>query len=286
MAKYHRCKFLDHISIIALKENLDWKKIWDKNNDLQRLKKRSSANMLYTGVPGSSRKRPDALIIPDKEKKYSKHNVDMEHKFEIPVIKLYLRLRVLKADYKPVKDGTDYTLEISDARGKSWTEKGKGWDPEKLGDDSPEYNQEEKKFTLPKTKDGLIEVRIPPTAQKGKLCVRLEAKDTDAAGQQEPSGNRGEVPVEWDLQIGALNPVMETASNKWCTPGVQQRLNNLGFYCDTIDGIAGDKTKAAIKQFQSKFKLEIDGLAGQIETQPQLQKVHDTSGPVEVPEDD
>ena len=78
---------------------------------------------------------------------------------------------------------------------------------------------------------------------------------------------------------------MEVAPTKRCVPGVQQRLNNLGFYCDTIDGIAGDKTTTAVKRFQSKFKLEVDGLAGQTETQPQLQKVHDTSGPVDIPED-
>ena len=46
------------------------------------------------------------------------------------------------------------------------------------------------------------------------------------------------------------------------TTWVQKDLNYLGYNCGAVDGVAGSKTKQAIKSFQSDFKLAVDGIAG------------------------
>ena len=43
---------------------------------------------------------------------------------------------------------------------------------------------------------------------------------------------------------------------------VQAKLNELGYNCGTPDGVAGTKTKNAIKSFQKSKKLTADGVAG------------------------
>ena len=44
---------------------------------------------------------------------------------------------------------------------------------------------------------------------------------------------------------------------------IQQKLKNLGYYDGAVDGIFGEKTTAAIRQYQSKNGLAADGIVGQ-----------------------
>lgn len=64
----------------------------------------------------------------------------------------------------------------------------------------------------------------------------------------------GEEPdVElYKLRIGHLNPHDDVT-------GAQQRLGNLGFQPGPIDGIVGPRTKAAIRWFQEKHDMTVDG---------------------------
>ena len=43
---------------------------------------------------------------------------------------------------------------------------------------------------------------------------------------------------------------------------IQTKLKRWGYYNESIDGIYGSKTVAAVKQFQSKNGLTVDGIAG------------------------
>jgi len=43
---------------------------------------------------------------------------------------------------------------------------------------------------------------------------------------------------------------------------IQTKLRALGFYSDSIDGIYGSRTEAAVKKFQRSKGLTVDGLAG------------------------
>lgn len=43
---------------------------------------------------------------------------------------------------------------------------------------------------------------------------------------------------------------------------LQSRLSYLGYYKGSIDGIYGSQTKAAVRDFQSRFGMKVDGVAG------------------------
>jgi N-acetylmuramoyl-L-alanine amidase len=75
--------------------------------------------------------------------------------------------------------------------------------------------------------------------------------------------------VEWELRIGHLDPTTEVS-------GVQGRLNNLGHPCGKVDGVVGARTRAALRQFQSRHGLKPTG-AIDAATSNALRKAHDQS---------
>ncbi|MEW5977115.1 MAG: peptidoglycan-binding domain-containing protein [Acidobacteriota bacterium] len=97
--------------------------------------------------------------------------------------------------------------------------------------------------------DGTIEVEVPPTATTAFLKI-----------------GAGEDLFQMRLKLGGLHPV-ETAT------GAQQRLQNLGFDCGPIDGLIGPRTRGAIRNFQAKFGLKLDGKLTP-ETRDQLRHQH------------
>jgi len=80
---------------------------------------------------------------------------------------------------------------------------------------------------------GLLEVGIDPAARGGRL--------------QMPDDN-----LECALALGHLDPLDELI-------GVQQRLQNLGFYFGEADGKDNEDTRAAIADFQASVSLEATG---------------------------
>ena len=58
---------------------------------------------------------------------------------------------------------------------------------------------------------------------------------------------------------------------------VQTMLKALKYYSGDITGNVGDKTKAAIKQFQKEFDLTADGVAGP-KTIAKLESVYNSKG--------
>lgn len=64
-----------------------------------------------------------------------------------------------------------------------------------------------------------------------------------------------------------IQPTVEAATLYWGSTGsdvreVQQRLKNWGYYDGTVDGVYGAKTFQAVKNFQSKNGLAVDGNVG------------------------
>lgn len=100
--------------------------------------------------------------------------------------------------------------------------------------------------------DGLVEAPIQATTQEATLSVKLT--------QPEDTG------YTWNLKLGALDP--ETTMT-----GVQARLNNLGYNTGAVDGIQGPRTTEAVKEFQTKYQLKVDGIVGPI-TRGKLVEVH------------
>jgi N-acetylmuramoyl-L-alanine amidase len=82
---------------------------------------------------------------------------------------------------------------------------------------------------------GVIKIPIPPNARSGTLLI-----------------NEGESEESYDLQLGSIDPPSTVT-------GAQARLNNLGYFCGDVDGIAGELTKAATSHFQKDHGLEATG---------------------------
>jgi N-acetylmuramoyl-L-alanine amidase len=102
---------------------------------------------------------------------------------------------------------------------------------------------------------GLVQETIPISAQQGELIVWL-------------SDEAGEEGISFPLQIGDLDP-LETIS------GVQARLHNLGYKCDSVDGDLNEQTKAALRQFQTSVGLKATGVIDAA-TRSKLRDIHDT----------
>ena len=70
--------------------------------------------------------------------------------------------------------------------------------------------------------------------------------------------------------ISTMSPRVETAyaavyqqgSKGNAVKTMQQKLKNWGYYKDSVDGIFGSKTKEAVKYFQRKNGLKVDGIVG------------------------
>jgi hypothetical protein len=258
MARNHRCQGSDHISKLTADAGFqDWQTIWNANPTLQQ--RRANPNILFKGDRYSA---GDTVRIPDSESRIETGGTGSHHPFVVEDNRLFLRIRILKDDFTAVTNAS-YTLTVD-------------------GAPAPFEGQTDA--------NGQLEHEIPRTAQSGQLVVRVPGDQTDAASPPPaadasappspppPPGSpplRGPVPVSWNLQIGALNPIMENAPDRWCISGVQQRLNNLALNTGPIDGIKGPNTEAAIREFQRIFGLDVDGKPGQLQTQPKLQEVHD-----------
>jgi N-acetylmuramoyl-L-alanine amidase len=94
--------------------------------------------------------------------------------------------------------------------------------------------------------DGLLKTEVPADAKSATLFFM---------GQKT------------QLTLAGLDPVTRVT-------GVQQRLNNLGFWCGPVDGIVGPLTRRATHAFQIYAGIEADGIIGD-QTRKALLDVHD-----------
>lgn len=58
------------------------------------------------------------------------------------------------------------------------------------------------------------------------------------------------------------NPTYEGVTTGDSVIGLQNALKSLGYYAAPVDGIFGDKTRAAVLAFQTSYSLVADGLVG------------------------
>lgn len=88
--------------------------------------------------------------------------------------------------------------------------------------------------------DGILKQEIPLDAEEAKLTI---------------DGHT------WTLNIAHLNPVDDAPDEG--VSGIQARLHNLGYNPGPIDGVAGPRTRAAVRSFQADNPpLEVDGICG------------------------
>jgi hypothetical protein len=259
MPTQHRADNADHISKIAAQHGFsDWKTVWDANDSLKSARK--NPNLLFKGDRLS---KGDIVKIPDPKLGTDSGSTGSTLSFELVGKALFLRMRILKDDFTGLPNA-EYELYVA-------------WRTKEGAEAAP--------FKGKTDGNGQIEVEIPRTSIAGTLRIRVPFPLSEQAGTTgAPAGGaqQGEVPVSWDLQIGAMNPILEKAPDGPCISGVQQRLNNLGLNTGPIDGIKGPNTTAAIKAFQKLFGLTEDGNATQ-ETQQKLEEVHDKPDSIKGP---
>ncbi len=141
------------------------------------------------------------------------------------------------------KEKTKFRLVVKDEDGKPFA------------DTRYELTIDEKVFEGTTDGTGKLEEEISAKAHSG--YVTFYPKDENGA----------EIVGFIPLDFGHLDPVRETS-------GVQARLNNLGFECGKNDGTIGEKTKAALLEFQKKHGLPESGEACAA-TREKIQQMHD-----------
>jgi len=106
---------------------------------------------------------------------------------------------------------------------------------------------------------------------------RLTGK-TDGQGKVEQTistlSTSGKLTVgkyHWDLDIGHLNPIVQTPDEG--ISGIQARLKNLGYLFDCVKGSLCEKTKGALKSFQQAFGLSETGQPDEA-TKSKLEQAH------------
>jgi hypothetical protein len=90
-------------------------------------------------------------------------------------------------------------------------------------------------FTGKTDGDGYIKLSVKRNAREVKLKV-TEGSKTD----------------DYTLPLGAIDPLDELS-------GVQHRLTNLGYRCDSEQGALGEVTKSALRAFQKEMNLRVTG---------------------------
>lgn len=115
---------------------------------------------------------------------------------------------------------------------------------------------------------------------RGNVNYRIRVDGVESTGVSDANGNVscaiapnarravlevGDPPGvdRYEFALGAIDPIDSIS-------GVQGRLNNLGFDCGAIDGIAGPRTEAALRDYQRSRRLSATGEADE-ETRRRLQ---------------
>jgi N-acetylmuramoyl-L-alanine amidase len=99
--------------------------------------------------------------------------------------------------------------------------------------------------------DGKLDEPIPGNARQVRLSVgRSDASDREV----------------YELELGQLDPVDSAG-------GIQARLAHLGFDVGRVDGVLGERTRAALREFQQRENLDQTGEADQ-QTRDRLRDVH------------
>ena len=64
--------------------------------------------------------------------------------------------------------------------------------------------------------------------------------------------------------VSAVEPsaIVNAQSSKSDIKLIQQKLKNWGYYTGAVDGIYGAKTKSAVRLFQKRNGLVVDGIVG------------------------
>ncbi|MCC6661584.1 MAG: peptidoglycan-binding protein [Phycisphaerales bacterium] len=277
MPKFHTAVGSDHVASISLSQPafISPEKLWAINEGrLRASHERADPNCLFKGdraVPTG-----DKIELPGTLAKVAAGILNTFNKFQIGTKDLWIRVRVFREDFTPIKDAP-YELTIPGSV-----------PPTPFKGKTGPKGEIEQKVT------GYFARRDPNYGAQATLVVRIKAADSDPkpaaaapgpapAPAPSPTPVRGDVPITWTLLVGRLNPICEKAPDVHCISGVQQRLNNLNMNTGPVDGLLGPNTQAAIKAFKDLYQLgpatSRDGKPDRAVFQAKLAEVHDGASP-------
>jgi hypothetical protein len=199
----------ESLESIALEHGFLPATLWNDPGNASLKRERKDPSVLLPG---------DKVHVPDRRPRQESAPDAQRHRFRRKGLPSKLHLKVLK-DGEP-RANAPYTLNIDG----------------KLSRGSLDG-------------DGVVEVPVPPNAQRGTLTVGKDESDQQV----------------FDLRLSGLDP-LESIS------GVQQRLNNLGYPCPKT-GELDDQTRAALADFQRAGGVEATGEPDQT-TRDRLAKEH------------
>ena len=209
----------DHLSKLAEQYGFsDYRTIWDHPENAALKSKRKDPNILLPG---------DTVFIPELKQRTEEKAVDQKHTFEKRQVPLMLRLDLVRSYDKPVAD-TPCDLFVDFVQ-----------------------------FSLTTDGDGLVEQKIPKTAQQALLVVKDKVQI---------KGNDIPVFFQVPVRIGHLDPLDEPS-------GQMVRLANLGYYRLEGEDLDEDEFRSAVEEFQCEHGLAVDGICGP-QTQAKLKVVH------------
>lgn len=233
-ASPHKVQRGDHICDIAQKvwKATNWRTVWESPTNKDLRDARQNPNLLYDGDVVHAPLPPDQNVPGQTE---------VENKSVMENLGLFLRLRILKEDRTPLAKAK-FTLKMENETQPPF---GKKNPREGTTDDQGQIQEEISKDADHAT----LTVQVPPTERKNEEGEII-----------------GDTPVTWRLWIGALYSIEGLAPSPKCIPGIQQRLNNLGFDCGHV--VEPDKalepngaTKAAMRAFCKAYGLNESCLA-------------------------
>ncbi len=169
--------------------------LWNHPDNAQLKRERKDPSLLLPG---------DRVQVPDPRPKQEPGADGRKHRFHRKGLPSKLRVRILR-DGEPRKN-EPYTLNIDGRLSQGSTDG-----------------------------DGVVEVPVPPNAQRGTLVVGQDEQDQQT----------------FELRLSGLDPVESLT-------GVQQRLENLGYPCPA-SGALDEPTRAALGDFQRACDLEATG---------------------------
>lgn len=134
----------------------------------------------------------DQVFIPDPIEKTEQRATGAVHKFVLDIKPLFLRMKLLNLDEKPLKGAPcDVTLEPAPSS-----------PPDAAGGGTQTDGQ------------GILEQQIRPAVKSGRVVAHVPSQEPAAPAEQK---------LPYDLRVGHLNPVTKLS-------GQQARLNNLGYF--------------------------------------------------------